>query len=418
MLKLKHLLHPLRTIRVAKQLVAARLDMRRFAERGERSFAHDPRYNLQSITEGFASRLNTSTGDTALLDRICAAYIATVQRQHTAPDVYRATRWWEEIQQRSLRPVMHALMTRDITALRAIYSNFFRDPCSTGLVSVPYGMTRNYFGSTMKDIHRRVYLSDTLYRIDHWQSRTEGRYPLHDLATPDVGNPFGALVDGTLVSAHSDFRHYCAHRLVDLLQSGTSTVVEIGGGFGGTAYYLLRDRPGIKYLDFDVPESIALTSYYLMKALPHLTFLLYGEKPLTEESIAHADVILMPLFEMQKVPSSSVAITFSIHAMSDLSPEALTCYLDNIERTTKDFFYSVGVDRAEPSMPSLIGQNYRSFRLKEKLPSGWHDHKFVSASEIERLYRINQLNQSIRNQLDRSIKATRTDLGEHLHVDH
>jgi len=61
MLKLKHLLYPLRTMRVAKQLVAARLDMRRFAERGERSFAHDPRYNLQSITEGFASRLNTST---------------------------------------------------------------------------------------------------------------------------------------------------------------------------------------------------------------------------------------------------------------------------------------------------------------------------------------------------------------------
>ena len=390
MLKLKHVLQPLRSIRATQQLVATRVDMRRFAERGERSFAHDPRYNLQSITEGFAPRLHTSTDDTALLDRICRAYIATVQKQHTAPDVYRATRWWEEIQQRSLRPVMHALLTRDITALRTIYSNFFRDPCATGLVSVPYGMTRSYFGSTMKDIHRRVYLSDTLYRIDHWQARTEDRYPLHDLATPDVGNPFGALVDGTLVGVHSDFRHYCAHRLAGLLESGTSTVVEIGGGFGGTAYYLLRDQPGMKYLDFDVPESIALTSYYLMKALPHLTFLLYGEKPLTQESIAQADVVLMPLFEMEKVPSSSVAITFSIHAMSDLSPEALACYLDNIQRTTKDFFYSVGVDRADPSMPTLIGQNYRSFRLKEKLPSGWHDHKFVSASEMERLYRINQ----------------------------
>jgi putative sugar O-methyltransferase len=408
-LKLKHVLQPLRSIRAAQQLIATRMDMRRFAERGERSFAHDPRYNLQSITEGFAPRQHTCTDDTALLDRICLAYIATVQKQHTAPDVYRATRWWEEIQQRSLRPVMHALLTRDITALRALYSNFFRDPCSTGLVSVPYGMTRSYFGATMKDIHRRVYLSDTLYRIDHWQSRTEGRYPLHDLATPDVGNPFGALVEGTLVGAHSDFRHYCAHRLAGLLESRTSTVVEIGGGFGGTAYYLLRDQPGTKYLDFDVPESIALTSYYLMKALPHLTFLLYGEKPLTQDSIAQADVVLMPLFEMENVPSSSVAITFSVHAMSDLSPEALACYLDNIERTTKDFFYSIGVDRADPSMPTLIGQNYRSFRLKEKLPSGWHDHKFVSASEMERLYRINQFNPSI--------KATRTNFGEHSYVD-
>ena len=410
MLKLKHLLHPLRTMRVAKQLVAARLDMRRFAERGERSFAHDPRYNLQSITQGFASRVNTSTDtgtrDTALLDRICAAYIATVRQQKAAPDVYSATQWWEEIRQRSLRPVMHALLTHDIPALCAIYSNFFRDPCSTGLVGVPYGMTKTYFGPRMKDIHRRVYLSDTLYRIDHWQAQTEGRFSLRDLATPDVGNPFGVLVDGTLVGVQSDFRHYCAHKLADLLDSGTSTVVEIGGGFGGTAYYLLRDRPGIKYLDFDVPESIALTSYYLMKAFPDLTFLLYGEKPLTKESIAQADVILMPLFEMERVPPSSVDITFSVHAMSDLSPEALACYLENIERTTQNIFFSVGVDRADPSMSAWIAQNYSSFTLKEERPLGWHDHRFRNVDEVERLYRM-----------EHSCKVDSSDLGERSHVD-
>jgi hypothetical protein len=54
-------------------------------------------------------------------------------------------------------------------------------------------------------------------------------------------------------------------------------VVELGGGFGGLAYYLIRDNPQVTYLDFDLPEATALASYYLMRSLPSLSIQLYGE---------------------------------------------------------------------------------------------------------------------------------------------
>jgi putative sugar O-methyltransferase len=353
--------------------------MWKFAAHGERRFRGDARYDLQNVTQGFISRIDETNDDTDLLERICTAYIKAVKQQQFAPDAYKATDWWQQVRQRSLGPVTQALLTRDIAALRKMYRNFFRDPCSSGLLGAPYGMSKAYFGGEIKDVYRRFYLSHVLYRFDYWKAQTDGRFELRDLAGPGIGNPFGVLIDGTHISVGSEYAHYCAHRVDSLLDSDTTAVAEVGGGFGGMAYYLLRDRPGVTYLDFDIPESIALASYYLLKAFPQLTFLLYGEEDLTNESIARADVVLMPVFELATMPAESVDVTFSSHAMSDISSEALVEYLNNIDRMTRGCLLYIGNSRASESMLDLVRQRHDSFELAETRSSGWHSHKISGA---------------------------------------
>jgi putative sugar O-methyltransferase len=353
--------------------------MWKFAAHGERRFRGDARYDLQNVTKGFISRIDETGDDTGLLERICTAYIKAVEQQQLAPDAYKATDWWQQVRQRSLGPVTRALLTRDIAALRKMYRNFFREPCSSGLLGAPYGMSKAYFGGEIKDVYRRFYLSHVLYRFDYWKAQTDGRFELRDLAGPGIGNPFGVLIDGTHISVGSEYAHYCAHRVDSLLDSDTTAVAEVGGGFGGMAYYLLRDRPGVTYLDFDIPESIALASYYLLKAFPRLTFLLYGEEDLTSESIARADVVLMPVFELATMPAESVDVTFSSHAMSDISSEALVEYLNNIDRMTRGCILYIGNSRASESMLDLVRQRHDSFELAETRSSGWHSHKISGA---------------------------------------
>lgn len=379
MVKFKHLRHPLQTAAAAKAMFAARLGMWRFASHGERRFKGDARFDLQNVTNGFASRIDETTDDTELLERICTAYLRTVNQQQAAPKTYEATEWWQQVRQRSLGPVTQALRTRDIDALQRMYRNFFRDPCSSGLLGAPYGMSKAYFGGNIKDVHRRFYLSHVLYRFDYWRQQTDGRFSLRDLAGPGIGNPFGVSIDGTHISVGSEYAHYCAHRIDSLLDSGTATVAEIGGGFGGMAYYLLRDRARVTYLDFDLPESIALASYYLLKAFPQLTFLLYGEEQLTKTAIARADVVLMPTFELATMPAGSVDLTFSSHAMSDISSEALGDYLTNIDRITRGPLLYIGNSGASESIADLISKNYESFELAETRSSGWRSHKISGA---------------------------------------
>ena len=353
--------------------------MWKFARHGELRFKGDPRYDLQNVTDGFASRIDTTNDDTELLERICIAYNKAIKRQQSAPEVYRPTDWWQQVRQQSLGPVVQALLTQDIPALRAMYRNFFRNSCSTGLLGAPFGMAKAYFGGNIKDFHRRFYLSHVLYRYDYWKQQTEGRFPLRDLYGPGIGNPFGVQIDGTHIHVGAEYAHYCAHRIGSMIPNGPATVAEIGGGYGSMAYYLLRDRPDLTYIDFDVPESIALSSYYLLKAFPNLRFLLYGEEEMTSQVIARADVVLMPASEIAAMPAASIDVSFSSHAMSDLSVEAMEVYLNNIDRITRDNFFCIGKQQSSEVISDLIAREHRSFQLAETRSSGWHSHKISGA---------------------------------------
>jgi putative sugar O-methyltransferase len=385
-LKMKHVRHPLRTASIAGSLVARYLDIKRFGDRCSHHFRGDSRYDLKNVSRGLFSHTQDSDDDTGLLARICAAYNKAAQQERLAPAVYQASAWWRRVRQESLGPVIRALQTRDIDSLRGMYRNFFRDPCSKGLVGVPYGMSKTPFGEMIKDMHRRAFLGDALYRIDHWRIQTGGQFPLHELAGPEIGNPFGVLIDGTLVRMGAAYQHYSAQRICGCLNSEIGTVTEIGGGFGGMAYYLLRDRAGVKYIDFDLPESIALTSYYLLKSFPNLKFLLYGESTLTVETLARADVVLMPLIEMERMPSKSTDVVFSSHAMSDISHEAMRAYLKTIARIAKSQFLYIGNSQGTESIVRLTTKNRHLFRLIETLPSGWNKHRHPKAGEMECLY--------------------------------
>lgn len=370
------------------EYLAERWKRWQFIRRGERRFAHDPRYNLQSVTEGFASRIDNGRNDEALLQRICEAYIKAVAQPPTVPHVYGATEWWEKRRKNSLEPVVRALRTRDIPALGRMYRNFYRDPCSAGLL-ISRTQAKDYFGPTISDFHRRLYLIDALYRLDYWKERTNGRFSLEDLRGPDVGHPFGVVLTDTLVRVAADYQHYCAHRIIDRLSPKPATVAEIGGGFGGMAYYLLRDRSQTTYIDFDVPESIALTSYYLIKAFPQLRFLLYGEGELSQDAISRADVVLMPLFEMPSMPAACADLAFSSHAMSDLSADAMSQYLTHVAAMIRGSFLYVGSDRSGRAISALVDRQHPAWKLAESRASGWHDHRIERGSEVECLYRTN-----------------------------
>ncbi len=385
-LKARHLRHPLSTLARAKFLAKTYFDVKSFPYRSRLRFLGDSRYQLENVTTGFASRVADSSDDRALLERICAAYIKATDNQKAAPEAYQPSKWWDQ-QQTRLQPVTQALKKRDIHALRFMYSNFYRDPCSSGLMPVT-GMPWHPPGA-MKGIDRHSYLGDCLCSIDYWRDRTAGRFAVGDLAGPNVGNPFGVMLDGTLVRFEAPFQHYCAYRLSSISGVGPSTIAEIGGGFGGMAYFLLRDRQPLTYFDFDLPETVALASYFLMKAFPSLTFLLYGEKPMTREEISHANVVLMPLFEIEQLQPRSVDVAFSSHAMSSLPSRFIAHYLEIIGRITRGYFLHIGGKIGTRAISEQASQR-RDMRLVDTCVSGWNGHKTTNWNDVETLYRVGE----------------------------
>lgn len=382
----KHVRHPVRTLAAAAKLLSIYFEMWRFGRDSYHAYRNDARFNLDSVSQGFAAHLDDSLDDTEILQRICTAYARAVKDEQSAPETYRASGWWQQVRDARLGPVMRALATQDIPALALMYRNFFRDSCSTGLVGVPYGMSDAYFGETIGDLHRRFYLGDALHTLDYWLMQTGGSFPLHDLAGPSIGNPFGILLDANLLRTGAAYQHYGAHKIISYLDPGPATVVEIGGGFGGTAYYLLRERPGVRYIDFDVPESLALTSYYLFRSFPNLKFLLYGENEHTADACMHADVALMPTYTINSLSARSANVVFSSHALSDVSSEALGAYLPVIERVTESCFLYIGNTKGAQLIEGSFGKLHH-LQLQERKRSGWNSHRVPGAKEVECLFR-------------------------------
>ncbi|MGO4213111.1 putative sugar O-methyltransferase [Terriglobus sp. 2YAB30_2] len=389
MLKTRHLLHPWKTIRTVRDLLAAHRDLQRFAQESERRFRGDPRYRLDDVSAGFALHaMDEEQDDDDLLTRICDAYLQAAEIEKTVPEAYQATPWWQEVRRSALGPVMSALRERNLPALRSSYRNFYRDACSVGLVGRPLSISRAYRDGRMKDTHRRFLLGDALHRLDYWQRATDRRFPTEDLSGPMVGNPFGVVVGQTLIRSATEYQHYCAQRLRDMHDGSSAVIAEIGGGYGAMAHYLLRDWPGVTYLDFDVPESIALTSYYLMKSLPQLRFVLYGEQPITAATIAGADVILMPPWVLREMPPGSADTVFTSHTLSDTTPEATVVYLNDIGRVARRHFFYIGSVRGAETVMEAMPQGQSLLSLQQSLPSEWNLHRVPDAREVERIYRV------------------------------
>jgi hypothetical protein len=266
-----------------------------------------------------------------------------------------------------------------------MYGNFFRDPCGAGLTGLPLARIRS--GERASRSAKQLCLIDALHRIDLWKSRTGGRFALANLTPPNIGNPFGALIDGIFVRHSSEDQHYCAHRIIDLLGPAEAPVVaEIGGGFGGMACFLMRDRPGVTYLNFDLPETIALASYYLLSAFPDAKATLYGEAELGEETVRNSRFILMPGFAMPQLPADSVDVAFNARILSDLSASSLREYLVEITRTTRSYFLHLNRKEGSLAAHAWLAANAPCFKLIEKRVSEWNDARTLRPNEMEYLY--------------------------------
>lgn len=385
MLNIHHLRHPLISARNARALVGLHAGAIRTGMDGWLRYRKDRRFHRDLVVDGFRDRNELGRRDEKLLTRICRSYEAASSISSAKP--YGPTDWWMELRRCSLHPVLTALQTEDLFALDRIYSNFFRDRCSDGLVGksillnsrVPYLVLM---------AHQLAYLSEALLRLDRWKALTRDLHRYEDLLAPAIGNPFGIELDGVLICSGAEHQHYGAQRIGRLLDEVGGRVVDIGGGYGAMAYYLLRDYPRITYWSFDLPETLALAAYYLIQSFPEKRVWLFGEERGDDPTLATFDIVLMPISELATAESRSADLVFSSHAMSDLDPAALGVYLSRVLCITKRYFLWQGMYSAAGTLQHLIHQKYSELSLEQATQYHLHGKDRSKYLQSELLYKL------------------------------
>lgn len=343
------------------------------------------------VKKCFEDRKLPKSDDTELLKRISISYKKASKDILNHPELFRPSNEWLPIYIHNLKHVIQALEECNIQRLDEIYSNFWRDPCSTGLIGLPIDMEKSFFKKRkISYLDKALYLNDNIHRFNLWHKLLGLKNSTDSLVSPSIGNPYGYFIDNKFIKAGADYQHYYATRINDLISTNpeSKVVAEIGGGFGGMAYYLIRDSKNTTYIDFDLPENLALTSYYLLKAFPEKKILLYGEKDFTTVNLANYDIILMPSFELDSLANSSCDLVFNSYSLAEMSAETINHYVTQSANLIKPHGWFFHVNHTRHSLVSA--RNFpipKNFKLVKEEFAAWNLGRNTDMDEYEFLYK-------------------------------
>jgi len=135
------------------------------------------------------------------------------------------------------------------------------------------------------------------------------------LSEPNLGNPFPVQLDGRLIS--QDLANTALEvRAIERALAGRAprSILEVGAGYGRTAYALLSIFPEARYIIADIPPAIDISRWYLTSLFPagRLEFL----RP----------------DEVDDLGRGSVDLALSISSLQEMTPEQVDGYLRLFDR--------------------------------------------------------------------------------------
>ncbi len=277
-----------------------------------------------------------------VLERIVEAYNKAVSQQSEVPEPYQpGSKWKPQIEQKR-GEYIKALIDRDIPTLTILFENFYRN---NGVLSIlkknlfPQLTKRSPFGT----IAQKEYIAGVMHDVQVWEEYF-GKSSLEDLKIPQIGNPFGYRIDGVTVTGSSTSLNYYAKRSNTILADVANPVVaEIGTGFGGLFYYLMKENPNTTCLGFDLLEVLVIAQYFLMMAFPQKRFLLFGEpgseSQINSKILDDFDVVLLPNFKLIDLDDNMVDLFLNFHSLSEMELVTIDEYIKQIGRVTRKFFF-------------------------------------------------------------------------------
>lgn len=335
--------------------------------------------NLSGWDKLFETRVDSNIS-LENVERIRKAYRSAISEKFNR-DLYYVSNEWVPVYKKNMSVLIKAIEESSTAELRGLFDNFFREKFSNGLVGLPINMQKIFKHAST--INKNWYLIDALYRYELLKKKVPN-LDLRELSVGNYGNPFGVFIDEVFLRVNADYQFYFAKRIKEMLGGASYPVVlEIGGGFGGTALFLKRQIANAgMYINLDLPETLMLSSYYLMSNFPTARFNLYGE-----EYDSDADFTLYPAFTIEDFPKITPQLALNSYSFGEMSSLAAQNYINRIAEMRVGLFYHI--NHTTNSKTGAENLKFPGYELIRKERSLWNLGRSSTADEYEYLYRIN-----------------------------
>jgi hypothetical protein len=314
--------------------------------------------------------------ESEIVDRIFRSFKLMKEKQKEASSYYRPSSLWQRHLDNDYSFLSDGLKNNDKNKFHLFLSNFGTWKTYHGLESTD--LIRN----NVKSILKRKYLRNIVFykQLKTWEWFNSNNKSIKDLSYPVIGNQCGAYIDNQFVGVGSFFNEIYGSILSGLIDDNNSPVIaELGSGYGKLAYFTLRNIKKSCFIDFDLPETLCLAAYYLMKTWPQKKTLLYGEENYSSDSHNKYELIFMPSFEIKKIGKKTVDLFINKNSLGEMTEAAAKNYLAYITDSS-NYFFHMNHDNIpniyEQNKKGLLGYQYPipedKFRLMIKYPDIGH----------------------------------------------
>jgi hypothetical protein len=278
----------------------------------------------------FREARQVTVADEAICSRLIAAF-----REAQVDEPKTTGIWSQDVFQQRQRPLTDALQKGDPSVLAERLAEMFRADFVLGMAIGSLGIAPR-----SRPAERLICLPilSKLAALGEWQGTVRVENPeqgeagaaftdgLEALVTnvesalgtsldfPDVGAAYGIEIGSRLISFDSADQVYAAARIREAARAYLPAndrplrIVEIGGGYGGMAYWVLQMLQPAEYALVDLPIVNVLQGYFLAQALGESVVSFYGE----------------PARRVRVLPTHAIgeiALPFDVLANKDSMPE-------------------------------------------------------------------------------------------------
>ncbi len=329
------------------------------------------------ISVAFQDRSHLQINTCSYLERIASAYKCATDVDCYIDPNYRVSREWVQIYEEHLGETIANLKSFDLKKIELMYNNFFRHKCSSGLHGLHFQMVETYMNPGMippaAELARylescRLYAELLLISMPH--------VSLSEVEKPIIGNPYGYEIvtddHRYFLQPCTEYHYHYSHKIRMLLDKfDYPSVLELGGGFGGLAYFLIKNVRNLKYIGIDLPENIALQTYYLTTTYPEKRFLLADDEHLLSRLINEDfDIALLPSQYIESMPSNSVNLSFNSYSLAEMSKSAADNYITQLSRISSGYIYHINHTRWAVSADDF-NVDRSKFELMFRFPTMW-----------------------------------------------
>jgi putative sugar O-methyltransferase len=167
---------------------------------------------------------------------------------------------------------------------------------------------------------------------------------LERLSEPSLGSPFKVEWKKRLISSDlaNAFLEYSSIKEA-LGGEKPNTIMEIGGGYGRTAYLLLHLFKPIRMIMVDIPPALYVAQRYLTTLFPNLRAVScedFQQAKNKSEILNNADLVFLLPHQTLDLPDKYADLILNISSLGEMTREQIRETVNEIDRIGKGVFYT------------------------------------------------------------------------------